>query len=114
MDEQQGAIVGPKKKESDQMFQTDALITFVPAINKHNEDVACSKCGEKLRYWRQFGTTIVENVLERYPGLGLISSTNNEVRNASYRAFMYERHGVLGKGNRVQVPRCALEGIGSI
>ncbi|KAI0560203.1 hypothetical protein FGB62_121g018 [Gracilaria domingensis] len=84
----------------------------IPTMTIDNEDVACRRCGRTPCYWVQFGSYVVETISEKFPIAD--SSQNNEARKCAYKNYIYERYGFMGKGNRIQIPHCVLEGIRSM
>lgn len=65
----------------------------------------CRICGSEPCDWEQFGDEILEEVRERCAGPAAV---NREKRKAAYGAFVRLKHGVLGRGRRVQISHCVL------
>ena len=69
--------------------------------------------------WIEFGKSLLENVNLIYPKDGNgeriddrnVVVDNERVRKTFCRMFTREKHGHLGKGNRIPVPNCAVQKI---
>lgn len=108
------------EKSNDLIDETDThdtnmvperFVISLPQITAHNEDVACRQCGGTPCYWIQHAPSVVSKTAVSYPALGLCSDENNEARKQAYKAFTYERYGILGKGKRIRLPHCVMEGV---
>ena len=74
----------------------------------------CPVCGGTPCDWIVYGEDVITQVELMYdedPNKGDGTVQNNCIRKSAYRYFTYEKHGFLGKGNRIQISKCVLDGI---
>ena len=84
--------------------------------NTHEEEIVCAMCGSMPCEWIEFGTSLLENVNMTHPTDGdgeriddrNVVVDNARVRKTSYKMFIREKYGHLGKGNRIPVPNCVV------
>lgn len=82
--------------------------------NQHIEESIismCVVCGEKPYYWIEFGPEVAPRRREIQKSTSGSSFSNNELRKTAYKEFYYERHGIIGKNQRIQIPHRVLAGI---
>ena len=68
----------------------------------------CFHCGEKPCFWLNFKEEILSSTVKNMDDC-LVS--NSLLRKKAYQMFVYFKYGRLGKGNRVRIPECVLDGI---
>ena len=83
--------------------------------NQHSEESdqedmhhICQYCGDKPCFWILYESEIFEKTnMKVTRGV----KKNNEFQKEAYKMYIYLKYGRLGKGTRVKIPQCAVEGI---
>ena len=71
----------------------------------------CAVCGETPCNWIVYGDDIIsetELMYEEDPQKEEGEVENRFIRKLVYKYYIYEKHGFLGKGNRIRTPLCVL------
>lgn len=76
--------------------------------NNDGEFLFCESCGETPCAFANCGLEVIQLGHSRYE-YGVTS--NDIIRKACYKAFVYLKYGHLGMGRRIEIPRCILEEI---
>jgi hypothetical protein len=80
----------------------------------NSETIMCAVCGGTHCDWIVYEDEIISEVELMYdkdPQKGQGNTENRCIRKSAYRYYIYEKHGFLGKGNRIQIPSCVLDRI---
>ena len=70
----------------------------------------CKYCKKSQCVWDSVSDTVLEHVRIKQHSSRY---SNNELRKIGYKKVVQEIYGVLGHGNRVQLPQCVLNGVWS-
>ena len=79
------------------------------AEEENQEQILCVLCNSVPCLWKEYGKIVLEGCIV-WESIGL-RNTSREVKNRKCRYYCYKEftrhmHGSLGKGNRIQLPRC--------
>jgi hypothetical protein len=80
----------------------------------NSESIVCVVCGGTPCDWIVSGDEIISEVELMYnkdPQKGKGNIENRCIRKSAYRYYIYLKHGLLGKGNQIQIPSCVLDRI---
>ena len=91
----------------------------IPSSSSDEGEMECSYCGQEPCDWIKYGDMVLEQVDNVYKvdnDNNVIDKDNkivpyNIVCKNLYRFFTYVKHGHLGKGKIIQLPKCVLGGI---
>ena len=71
----------------------------------------CLYCGDKPCFWISMKDDIVSSTIRNVDNY---LKPNSYFRKRAYQMYVFHKYGRLGKGNRVRVPLCVLEGVRSV
>ena len=80
----------------------------------HDEDIVETEssmreeCGGTPCYWNQLGAEIVSKTVQFHEQHNVLSISRSFTRKQAYKSFIYQRYGILGTNNRIQIPNCVL------
>ena len=77
----------------------------------HTSSTVCLYCGDKPCFWISMKDDIVSSTIRNVDNY---LKPNSYFRKRAYQIYVFHKYGRLGKGNRVRVPFCVLEGVRSV
>ena len=71
----------------------------------------CLHCGDKPCFWTSYKNDIISSTMTMIDNY---LKPNSFFRKKAYQRYVLYKYGRLGKGNRVKIPLCVLEGVRSV
>lgn len=68
----------------------------------------CEYCYKDPCMWDTVSATVLESIRKKQQESNY---AHNELRKIGYKTAVNKIHGVLGRGNRVQLPQCVVNGV---
>ena len=77
----------------------------------HTSSTVCLYCGDKPCFWISYKDEMISSTMTKVDNY---LKPNSFFRKRAYQTYVLFKYGRLGKGNRVRVPLCVLEGVRSV
>jgi hypothetical protein len=94
------------KKQKTSITKIDDMKEKTLEQNKNNDKLKCAHCEKSPCEWYTFGKIIVQET-----SILINKLENNKLRKKAYGIYTKHRYGTLGKGNRIEIPKCVIDHI---